>query len=268
LSLWAKVAKYGAPGDNFVLNIRSNSAGSPNTTLVSASVAGSTLTGDISWTRLQLSAGATLAASTTYWITAGRSGATDPNNYYRLAVDEGLAYTGGAFKMWNGGTWVNRTPDADMAFSINGQAETTEKIKVMADTALGGGQFLRGVFVQDASGVNALQYRDGKERCLDEIKSLLDMGTSAGERLQALVTPERWLIIRKVGSATKPGYIILPGEELRDKSGGKLAGGAAPVGSWARVQGLDLVGGDAAAAGAVLLTGAEWEQGRLRVSWE
>jgi hypothetical protein len=42
----------------------------------------------------------------------------------------------------------------------------------------------------------------------------------------------------------------------------------APVGKWARVQGLDMLGGDAAAPGCVLLTGAEWDGQRMRASWE
>lgn len=276
INAWMKLAKYGSPADNLSAYLWADNAGVPGTVLANVTLAGSTLTGDLSWTRFSFSSGVGFSASTAYWVGVGRTGAADLNNYYRAAVDEGLAFLGGAFKVFNGTAWVNRAPDADMAFAVNGQAVTTDQVKVMGDPTAGGGQFLAGVFVQDASGVNAWQYRNGKETCLDEIKALLDMGTSAGERLQAIVTAERWLVVRKVALSTSllgsqgaaAAYLILANGELRDRSGGRLAGGMAPVGKWARVQGLDMVGGDASAAGAVLLTGAEWDGQRLRVNWE
>jgi hypothetical protein len=268
ISGWVKVARYGAPADNVTLSIYSNSAGAPNASLGSASVAASTLTGDVSWVRFDLAAAISLTASTTYWVVLSRSGANDANNYYRLAVDEGRSFSGGALKLWNGTVWGNRTPDADLVFSVNGQAVTTDQVKVMADPTVGGGQFLRGVYVLDASGVNAWQYRDGKNTCLDEIKDMLAMGTSAGERLQAVVNVDKWLVVRKVGSVAAPDYVVLPSGELRLRSGGRVSDLGSVVGKWARVQGLDQAGGDSSAAGAVLLTGAVWDGESLRVSWE
>jgi len=268
ISAWVKIGKYGSPADNVSVTIRSDSAGSPNTVLATATVAGSTLTGDLGWVRFDFGSALALSASTTYWLCVARSGALDANNYYRLAVDEGVAFAGGALKLWNGGAWGNRTPNADLVFSVNGQSVTTDQIKVMADPSTGGGQFLAGVFVQDASAVNAYQYRDGKETCLEEVKNLLDMGTSTGERLHAVVNAERWLVVRKVGSATVPLYTITAAGELRDRSGMKVGPGMAPVGKWARVQGLDQAGGDGAALGVVLLTGLEWDGQKIRVVWE
>ena len=268
ISGWVKVARYGAPGDNVTLAIYSNAAGAPNASLGAASVAASTLTGDIGWVRFNLGSAIALTAGTTYWVVVSRSGALDVNNFYRVAVDEGLGYSGGALKLWNGGAWVNRVPDADLVFSVNGQSVTTDQVKVMADPSAGGGQFLKGVYVLDASAVNAWQYRDGKNDCLAEIKSMLAMGTSTGERLQGLVNVDRWLIVRKVGVSSSPDYVVLPSGELRDKSGGRVSDISSVVGKWARVQGLDQGGGDSSAAGAVLLTGAVWDGESLRVKWE
>jgi hypothetical protein len=268
ISGWVKVARYGAPADNVTLSIYSNSAGAPNASLGSVSVAASALTGDLDWVRFNLAASIALTASTTYWVVMSRSGANDANNYYRVSVDEGMSFSGGALKLWSGAAWVNRSPDADLVFSVNGQAVTTDQVKVMADPTSGGGQFLRGVYVLDASAVNAWQYRDGKNTCLDEIRSMLAMGTSAGERLQAVVNVDRWLVVRKVGSVAAPDYLVLPSGELRTRSGGRVMDLGSVVGKWARVQGLDQAGGDSSAAGAVLLTGAEWDGESLRVKWE
>lgn len=265
---WVKMAKYGAPGDGVYMSIYDNNAGLPNNILGTVSVAGSALSGDLAWTRFQLAAGIALSAGATYWIVVYRTGALDANNYYRVAVDEGMAYPGGAMKVWNGVSWVDRALNADMVFAVNGQAVSTEQIKVMADPAAGGGQFLAGVYVVDGSGVNAWQFRNGKESCLSEIKGMLDMGTSAGERLQAVVNAEKWLVVRKVASASAPGFLILPSGELRDRSGGRVAPGLAPVGKWARVQGFEQVGGESSALGAVLITSAEWDGQRMIVSWE
>ena len=266
VSGFAKLAKYGAPGDNICLDVRADNAGQPSgTLLLTAQLAGSGLSGEIGWTRFNFAAPA-LLSSGTYWAVLWRSGAADANNYYRAAVDEGLAFPGGVLKIWNGAAWVGRSPDADLVFSIHGQAETTEQIKTMADPIAGGGQFLRGAVVVDASGVQARQFRDGRSSTLEEIRALLELGASAGEAMMAYINAERWLVVRKV-SAGPAAFLILPDGEIRDRSGAAICASINPLGKWAMVQGMEQAGGDMNTPAAVLITRAAWRGGRLHATF-
>lgn len=256
---WMKGSKFGTPGDNYRLDVLNDSGGAPGGVSIGAStLIGSGFTGDTLWTGWQISA--SLAANTTYWLRLACSGANDANNYYRVSVDQGLPFAGGSLKIWNGSSWVARVPDADMLFAVVGTAASTAQIATACDpgNANGGGQFLKGAFIKDASGVSTRLYRGGSQKALDEVKALLDLGDSAGNRLIAQVTPERWLVVRKLPPSTVVDYQMTPAGEIRQQAGGAFAPGQGLVGHWARVQGMEQAGGDVSIPKAVLITRAEW----------
>jgi hypothetical protein len=54
-------------------------------------------------------------------------------------------------------------------------------------------QYLAGVYIQTPSGIDTNQFRDGQQRALDEIRQLLEIGTTAGRRLLIDVDEHRRL---------------------------------------------------------------------------
>ena len=83
------LAKLSAPTDNVVLEIQTDSGGSPSGTVVGtvATIAGTSLS--TSSAMASYSTSISLTASTTYWLVARRSGALDSTNRY--TVDIGTA---------------------------------------------------------------------------------------------------------------------------------------------------------------------------------
>ncbi len=263
-TLWLKAARFGAPADTLQVGIYADGGGTPGALLGSGSLASSSFDGEGTWKRVDLLTPVSIAAGTTYWVAAQRTGALDVNNYYRVTVDEGLGYAGGALLLWNGAAWVARAPAADLAFQVTGNQVTTTQIATMGAPA-GAGQFLKGVQIQDASGVYGRLYRDGRETALKEVIMLLEQGDSSGGRLMGQITRERMLVVSKVSAAPSKAaadLVLLGSGELRSQSGGKLLGGS--VGKWARLDGMTQWGGDRSALGVVLVEAAEWRRdGRL-----
>ena len=103
--------KVGAPTDNVVLEIQTDSSGSPSGSVVGtvATVAGSSLTTTI--TQYTYSTSIALTASTTYWLVLKRSGSADSANVYEVgyftSVPGGWTSAKGFFASWTsllGGT--------------------------------------------------------------------------------------------------------------------------------------------------------------------
>ena len=269
LTMWFKVGKYQLPTDNLKGEIWSNVGAVPWGVVATSSVAAASLSGDLEWVRFEFSAGAySLVAGTTYWAVLSRSGTLNSGKYYRATVDEGLGYSGGTGLMWNGSAWVARSPAADLVFQITGQAQTTDQIAAMVDPG-GAGQFLKGVFVKDGSGVYGRQYRDGRETALKEVGQLLEQGASDGSKMVAWVGSDRILVVRKAPAYVEGGaeLLLLASGELRAKGGGLLPASVRVVGKWAAVEGLEQLGGDKNAPGQVLIEMAEWSGGRMKVGW-
>ncbi|GIV81732.1 MAG: hypothetical protein KatS3mg051_1197 [Anaerolineae bacterium] len=236
--------RVGNPADNLKLSIYSDSSGSPGSLLVSATVAGSSLSTKFAWVEFNLGSSLTLSYGTTYWLVVERDGAKDPSNYYEVALDEDLGYSGGALKVFNGYSWINRSTDADMPFRLVGREETTSQLSTMLNSS----GFITGVDILDSSGVSTWQYRAGDSTILEEAESLLSMGNSTGKRLLATVTPEKrvrisvapdqgdidlaidadGIIENAVGGRAEPGQLIA-GRWLQAAFSVPLADNVAPV---------------------------------------
>lgn len=228
------VRKQLAPADNLVVTVRSDSGGAPGTVLATGTVAGTALDTMYGWATLTLNTPVSIVAGTTYWIHVSRSGALDATNYYVVDVDEGLGYTRGLFRLWNGSAWVARSKDADLLFRIGGTKETTAQIAAAIAKV---GQFFTGTDIVDASGVYSSEYRDGDALASKVIGDLLLSGTSAGKRLLASVSLARRIAISVEPS--KPAsfdYFMRSDGKVVDTFDVILPAHVCPVGQWMAVK--------------------------------
>ncbi len=212
-SIWLKACKAGAPGDNLVVSVYADVAGSPGgSVLASGTFAGSSLSVDYAWVKVFFSATLTIGTGI-YWFVLSRSGALDAVNFYKVKVNEACGYSRGAAKLWNGAAWVARSPDADLNFTILGRLDTSWQITLIADPGQCG-QFLTGVVVHTSSGLYITPYRDGSKTGLQEVRRILASGTGAGDGLIVFVNQSRVLHISGKSLASQ----LIQGEDgvIRD----------------------------------------------------
>lgn len=262
--VWIKARTVGAPADALMAMLTNESGGlSGGIGYASGNVLASAMTDNLGWQKFSLTPAYGLAVGTNYWLKFYRTGALDAVNYYQVALDEGLHYPRGILKLWNGGAWVDRSPNADLVFSAFGEEATSTQIaNIAASTA---GQFLAGVMVKDASGVSSRLYRSGKLSALKEALGLLAMGNASGGRMLAGITPERVLVVR---NAPLPGVIdlVIDGQgRVCYRDGRRVMGSDRVAGRWARLAGLPMAGGDAGPNGCVWIERAEWDGEAVRI---
>ncbi len=232
-SIAVRLMKAGAPADSFTaaLYAADGGGGMPGTLLNSGTLAASGIGESSEWLEIALSASVSLSASTTYWIVLSRSGANDAANYYMVEVSEALGYADGILKLYNGSSYADRSPNADLIFRVLSTEDTAIQAAAMADA----GEFIsgvdRGVFT---SGILTQQYRDGYASGLFELNELLWMGTSNSRRMLARIGEHRRLqIAEEPASSTRP-YLLQRDGSLRDASDTPVRNELCPVGMWAR----------------------------------
>lgn len=227
-----RVKREETPTDNLVVKLCANNAGVPGTVLASSTVVGSTIDENLKWHEFELSARVDLTAATTYWILVERSGATDAVNYYKVDANEDLGYASGSMKLWNGSGWAARAPDADMLFSVGGQAETTAQLS----TILSDGEFITAVDLECASGIYSPSYRDGRCTALVSVEELLESGGPNGRRLTGTVDVNRRVRVYEETAAGTLDYFMSKDGTLSDVRGRKIETGRWPAGVWVRLK--------------------------------
>ena len=234
-SVAVKLRKIGTPSDNVEVTLRTNSGGVPIwPPLATATVAAASVSSNSAWTEFALDVPVALTANTTYWIVVRRTGTLDPLNYYTVALDEDAGYGAGYLRMYNGAAWVARTVDASMIFRVEGVEATTAQIAEIVDAA---GQFLTGTALDDVSGIDTLQFRDGIVDALTELGDLLTLGTSNARRLLCAVERDRSLRVREEPAYTgTPDYVRHLDGRITTPQGVALSPGEVPVGVWLRVE--------------------------------
>ncbi len=239
LHFYWHLSRVGAVADNIVCAIQADAAGSPDgVDLATVSITGNTLTTKNSWVDFDfVSAALDLSASTTYHAVLRRSGAADDELYYKISVDEALGYAGGDFQVYSG-AWAARSPDADALFQvIEGWDSVAQLQSVVTDC----GQFLAGSDpVLTASSLYTNPYQLGDKDGLQVINSILETGKSAGRRIVAWVTRERYVRIEE--EATPPAtlsaapVVIQRGGQLRSLSGLNLSEPHQFIRQWAALE--------------------------------
>jgi len=173
ISIYAST--FGTPTDNLIVQLCANNAGVPGTVLATATIPASEIESGTQKITKDFSTPVTFELATTYFLVVSRSGALSSVNHYKIGVDEGLSYTSGEMRLWNGSSWVTRVPDADLKFHLGGVYETSRQLtEVINESA----QFDIGVEVTDASGLYSSQYRDGSRNAKEEAEELMITGTS------------------------------------------------------------------------------------------
>ncbi len=243
LSVYAK--KAGSPADNLVLSLyqADDSTDAPTgSALGSVNIAGSSLTTSLAWVAGTFAAEKNMDPAKDYCVQVSRSGSPDASNYYIINVNEGLGYTGGFLRIYDGADWVARSPDADMPFviSVNNNLESTYQIRELAGTY---GEFITGIDVEEDSGIILPSYRDGDTLTLGEIEELLKAGGANGRRLLCAVDIDRRLRVWEEPASTSVLYRINRDGVLMDKIFAALDEYAPPVGVWVRL--TDVIPGNA-----------------------
>jgi hypothetical protein len=185
--------------------------------------------------------------------------------HYRMLVDTQALYSGGVAKTHAfGGAWGAAT-SYDLQFRVAGTMETSEQIKLMA-AAAGPGQFLAGIRVEQASGVYTNPHRDGDVSALEELQAQLDAGTSAGAKLQAAVSVERFLVVSERPESTAARWIVRSDGIIRLPGGQAAQPGPGLAGSWAVLDTKWAINSAnwMAAPGRVFIERVEWAGGFCR----
>ena len=231
--VWLRIWQWHAPVDNVVVTIRSDASGKPGAAaLATASRPGSDLPGGPRWVCFSFSAPFTPQLNTRYWLVVERSAGASSASYYKLSLDEGLGFGEGSFLYRANSTWAARTPDADLLFRLNGRRETsTQMAEIGADVRCG--QFLRGVQVETASGMDAPLYHDGSQSGLQCLRTLSAAGDSQGRRLLVSVSAERVLRIFAQTPVERPTLWVTPEGRICAPGGGPLPLSQPPAGQWA-----------------------------------
>lgn len=230
--VYVRLKRVGNPVDSVWAGIQADSAGVPsNVNLEGVSVLGSTLSDQTQrWVKFTFLNTLALTFGTTYWLVVGRSGANSNTDYYLVDLDDDAGYAGGALKLWNGATWVDRAAAADMPFQIWAKRQTTDQLSDMYTAA---NQFCVTLDIQTASGRYSRQFRDGDQSAQQEMETPLTAGVSGGRRLLAQVSADRALRIYEeplyVEGTTQ---IFTDDGDLVDASGHASEPGVLPAGKW------------------------------------
>lgn len=260
-SISIRMRKQGAPVDDVIVELCSDSAGAPGSVLKSATLNSSVFSGDLEWVTFTLSGSQALSPATTYWVSVRRTTGADSSNHYVLDVNEAVPYPRGSMSIYNGSwagrstpadlvflvngtsaSWAARNPDADMGFQVMGAQETTEQLRTLLTAA---GQFFAGILVENASGLYSSQYRSGDTTALAEAEELLKSGNSTGTRMLARVDPDRIVHIYREPISGESDYLLSSSLLLNDWLDVPVPLHLCPVAVWVRLKDVIAFSSDA-----------------------
>jgi hypothetical protein len=200
-SIWLRIWYQGdsaPPTDSVVVQLKSDDAGEPGTTLATGTVAATEMSGSAEWYEFVLNTGVSLSPATTYWIYVARSThpTIDLDAYYMIDTNIDAGYPRGVLYLYNTNlsVWSEDIYRfwGDMLFMVVGDQETTAQIAILLSKC---GQFFQGTITEDSSDLDSNPYRDGDTAGGYELEKLLLAGTSNNRRLLCEVTRNRYLRI-------------------------------------------------------------------------
>lgn len=232
-----KVKKVGNPIDSLYVAIESEVSGVPsNVALEAVSIAASQIRDRSAWITFNFSNTLALTFGTRYHLVVGRTGASDPANYYVVDIDDSNTYAPGPVKLWTGSAWVDRYEAAYMPFQVWAHRQTTDQ---MNDILTYANQFFTAIDITQASLTATRQYRDEDKTAKTELEALMNEGTAGGTRYLARVGADRAVHIypEPAYSADTAPRLTKTGE-LMDVAGSRLEAGKLPVGQWVTLTGV------------------------------
>jgi hypothetical protein len=224
-----RLRKVGSPADNVTVQLYTDSGGSPNTLLKSATVAAASIPDEMDWVSFDFDNAQLLAAATTYGLVVSRSGANDWDDYYEIDLDDAAGYANGACTAYDGAAYQALDPACDMVFRVLGGIDTGQQAANILEAQSWAS------FDTVTTGVVSNQYRDGELTAYDELETLLDGGTSAGVRLLALSTIQRGAVIYTKQDKSTARYAWQDGDRLTDLFGQDAEPGVLPAGEWVKL---------------------------------
>lgn len=202
--------------------------------------------------RVSLSGAAQVVPGAAFGVVFWRSGALSSASGYRIGLHE-QAVLRYPCRLWNGGSWTARSPQANALVRVLGGTDITALAGYYAALQRGG-QFLQRVLVEEPSGVNAAVHDQRARTCLQEVGDLLRAG-----RMLAEVDARRVLRIWAAPQAEPPRLAVGLDGSLLHAGGAPVEEAAQALGSWARYQAWP-------DAPAVLVQGCELNAGRLKIT--
>lgn len=223
-----KACIHGAPSDGLTVQLCANASGAPGGVLASATAAAGVLPTDKpDWVWLIITP--TMLAVGTYWLVVQRSGAMSAINYYEIEVcdaDYGLT------KQFNGGGWEAVTPTGSVPFMVWSAEDLGAQLRTVLDRVA---QFTAGMDYALDFGIRSNPTMDQMATGWDAAQRLLEIGTSAGERVLLHVTAEKIVQVQKAAvSASDNNVLWAQGGALRvtDGAGSPWEPGVLPHGLW------------------------------------
>lgn len=224
-----RLRKVGSPSDNVQVQLYTDSAGSPNTLLKTATVAAASIPNELNWVAFDFDNLQLLSSGVTYGLVVSRSGANSPTDYYEIDIDDAAGYAAGTCTAYDGAAYQTLSPACDMVFRVLGGIDTGQQAANILEAQSWTS------FDTVTTGVVSNQYRDGELTAYDELETLLDGGTSAGVRLLAQSTRERGAVIYAKQDKTTARYAWQGGDRLTDLFGQDAEPGILPAGEWVKL---------------------------------
>lgn len=117
--------KSGSPADNLLIQLQTDSAGSPSGSVVDTiTIAGSSLTTSLVYKKLAFANTNKLTANTKYWIVLTRSGSLDDTNYYWVAGrNQDNSVPNKRYKPYYSGAWQDAGAVIGFPFVLHGESD-------------------------------------------------------------------------------------------------------------------------------------------------
>lgn len=236
---YIRLLKIGSPADSVQLSIYSDSGGVPNTQLATNTISAASIGEGYDWKQFTFSY--TLSYGTTYWLVIERTGSNSAVNFYQVELNTAADYANGAFKLWNGSSWVARPTTTEisaveMPFQLWSNIETSTQMETILDYA---NQAFSTFEVIEDSGVSKRPFRDNNNTAREEIEAMMRVKNTNGKRYISTVTPDRACKIYQepTSDITLDMILNIDGNVL-DASGELLEEGKTPVGNYVWLAGL------------------------------
>jgi len=242
--LYFLLRKNNSPSGSLYGRIYSSSGGSPNSILaVSTAVSAASLpsTG-YSWIRFSFSTAYSLSAATSYWASVYSPSSHSTNNFMTRIDENACFFQDNHYAKYSDiGVWKtipNVTSPGTYPHLYFRVVCITDTGSQLLSIAQSGSQFFADV-TAPASNVETSPYLSGQKTCLDEIVSLMHLGTSNNRMILAKVTPDLILKFYEQPDPKIPTAYMDHHGRFYSRENKLLASYFPPVGQWTYLIGTD-----------------------------